>query len=279
MSQIVKRIITAVIFGSIVVFSIIVNQFVFALLIYCALIVAFIEFKTIANTIAPPVKLSLNLILGTFFYWLVFALMYFNFDKIILLILFFWLLFLLQACFTVFSKNKRILNHLKNPFFPALYIAFPLAILNSNDEILNNFNIVSDVPVMLLFFIFTIWLYDIFAYLSGISLGKHKLCKRLSPQKTWEGLIGGTIITIIIFVILSIILKNSDFLQGLIGVLIIVGFATTGDLFESFLKRNAKMKDSGNLLPGHGGVLDRFDSIFFAAPVFYLYCVIITYRL
>ncbi|HRZ76081.1 MAG TPA: phosphatidate cytidylyltransferase, partial [Bacteroidales bacterium] len=111
-----------------------------------------------------------------------------------------------------------------------------------------------------------IWTFDSFAYLTGKLLGKHPLAPRISPKKTWEGFAGG-----LLFVILAAVLwHNWHPGPGLVAWLLlalVAGIAgTLGDLFESSLKRSAGVKDSGTLIPGHGGVLDRFDSILFAAP-------------
>ncbi len=118
----------------------------------------------------------------------------------------------------------------------------------------------------------TIWICDSAAFFGGTALGKHKLFPRVSPKKSWEGAIFG-----FIFAILTMILAKNivlDFLSlknALIVGLIIGIFGQTGDLAESLLKRDAGVKDSSNLIPGHGGIFDRFDSLFFSTPIIYLY--------
>lgn len=121
--------------------------------------------------------------------------------------------------------------------------------------------------MILLLFIFT-WSNDVFAYLTGMLLGKHPLCPKISPKKTIEGFIGGLIFTIAI----SVIIANYYKAYELIGLaVLIVIFSTLGDLVESRLKRYIGVKDSGKMLPGHGGFLDRFDSVLFAIPAFFAY--------
>lgn len=122
----------------------------------------------------------------------------------------------------------------------------------------NGFN-----PVPLLTFIALIWTNDTGAYLVGKPLGKHKLIPRVSPGKSWEGLIGGVVLASIVAGLL--IAWESAWVGALMGLT-----ATTGDLVESAWKRGHGIKDSGAILPGHGGVLDRFDGFLFAAPVFAL---------
>ncbi|MEZ4994246.1 MAG: phosphatidate cytidylyltransferase [Saprospiraceae bacterium] len=110
------------------------------------------------------------------------------------------------------------------------------------------------------------WANDTGAYLVGSQFGKHRLFERISPKKTWEGTIGGIVITLIIAFVLSLIFTELQTIDWLILGLIIAIFGTLGDLVESMLKRSVHVKDSGNLLPGHGGVLDRFDGFIFVLP-------------
>jgi len=123
---------------------------------------------------------------------------------------------------------------------------------------------------MLLYLFTLVWIADIGAFFSGRRFGKHKLAPNISPGKTWEGLVGGVIANLIW--ILAVYLLTAGWGLGLMQFLVI-GIATSmisvvGDLFESILKREAGVKDSGKLLPGHGGVLDRIDSVIAASPVF-----------
>lgn len=114
-----------------------------------------------------------------------------------------------------------------------------------------------------------IWTNDTFAYLSGRFFGKTKLFERISPKKTWEGTIGGILITVIVAILISFWGDNSDLEFWLISALIIAPCAIFGDLLESLFKRTLNIKDSGTILPGHGGILDRFDAAIFTAPFFY----------
>lgn len=124
------------------------------------------------------------------------------------------------------------------------------------------------------FFLFIlIWSSDSFAYFSGRLFGKHKMAPTISPKKTWEGFIGGVILTLIFAYFIE---KNFEELRGnwmIVGFLVSV-FAPLGDLVESQLKRSFGVKDSGNIIPGHGGILDRLDSFIICAPVVYLYFIL-----
>ena len=118
-----------------------------------------------------------------------------------------------------------------------------------------------------------IWVTDTGAYLTGMLLGKHKFFERISPKKTWEGFIGGAVFAIAGSVVFWYIFPIAPIWQWIIFGILVVLFGTYGDLFESLLKRTVQIKDSGNILPGHGGLLDRFDSLLFAIPVIYIYLI------
>ena len=120
-----------------------------------------------------------------------------------------------------------------------------------------------------------LWVNDIFAYLTGKLLGKHKLFERISPGKTIEGSLGGLVFTVVAVTIFS---HYADWLpmNAAIGMgAIAVVFGTLGDLCESMLKRQAGVKDSGKLIPGHGGILDRFDSVLFSVPFIFVYLLLL----
>ncbi|MDD6357312.1 MAG: phosphatidate cytidylyltransferase [Bacteroidales bacterium] len=133
-----------------------------------------------------------------------------------------------------------------------------------------NYNASFDHNILYALF-FTIWLNDTGAYLCGCTLGKHKFFERISPKKTWEGFAGGALLAILAgaFVFPHLFGKGQIF--WLLFTLIAVVFGTLGDLIESLIKRSVGVKDSGNILPGHGGILDRFDSFMFAAPAIFIY--------
>jgi phosphatidate cytidylyltransferase len=127
-------------------------------------------------------------------------------------------------------------------------------------------------PVLMIFVF--IWLNDTGAYLIGSWLGKHskyKLFQRISPNKTWEGFCGGLFIAVAASLLFSYFFKELTWCQWLFFALITIVSATWGDLIESLLKREYDVKDSGKILPGHGGMLDRFDSAILASPSVYIY--------
>jgi len=127
-------------------------------------------------------------------------------------------------------------------------------------------------PIILGVFLL-VWTNDTFAYLSGNLFGKHKLNEKISPNKTWEGFAGGIIFAILIGVIIDQYLYKDSGYEPYFwtkAAIFIAPAAVAGDLFQSALKRKMKVKDTGNIMPGHGGILDRFDAMLFALPVFYV---------
>lgn len=119
------------------------------------------------------------------------------------------------------------------------------------------------------------WSNDTFAYLVGRSIGRTKLFERVSPKKTWEGTIGGVVCTLGTAYILSLYITELPLIHWLIIALITSIFGTLGDLVESMFKRNMGIKDSGNILPGHGGILDRFDGVLLSAPFVAIYLMLV----
>ena len=122
-----------------------------------------------------------------------------------------------------------------------------------------------------------IWINDSFAYLIGSNFGRQKLFESVSPKKTVEGFLGGVFFSAIGSYFIFKYTNNLEFSNWLIISVIISVFGTIGDLIESKYKRQANVKDSGNLMPGHGGLLDRLDSAIFVAPFIYLFLKILNY--
>ena len=124
--------------------------------------------------------------------------------------------------------------------------------------------------MILLLFAFT-WINDTFAYLTGMLLGKHPLCPKISPKKTIEGFAGGCFFTIVCAAVIAYVYMEGMELH-IVGLAVLIVIASTlGDMVESRFKRWVGVKDSGKMLPGHGGFLDRFDSVIFSIPIFFAY--------
>jgi len=122
-----------------------------------------------------------------------------------------------------------------------------------------------------------VWISDTFAFFGGKVFGKHKLAERVSPKKTWEGSISGLLFTVIAGILIwKFYMVNLGFFKVFAMSVLIGIFAQIGDLFESYLKRSVNIKDSSNLIPGHGGFLDRFDSILFTIPALYIFLYLVS---
>ncbi len=172
----------------------------------------------------------------------------------------------------LYSQHPNPLEAIGTAVVGILYIPIPLALLNLfNDPI---FMHVDQPKYMVLGFFLLVWANDTFAYLTGVTFGKHPLFKRISPKKTWEGSLGGALLTIAFSYLVFKYLGVISLIDWIIVAALIIIFGTFGDLSESMIKRLAQVKDSGNILPGHGGMLDRFDAVLFAAPVVFLYLLI-----
>ncbi|MBP5429564.1 MAG: phosphatidate cytidylyltransferase [Elusimicrobiaceae bacterium] len=168
---------------------------------------------------------------------------------------------------------KRSWERVCNTFMGVFLIPWSLA------HLINLRDIPTYGEYLTLFMIITVWVSDTGAYFSGRFLGRHKLNKEVSPKKTWEGAIGGTLLAVAGAVVMRNLFLSSLFTVKTaiwLGLLVAV-IGQLSDLAESVIKRSTGVKDSSNLLPGHGGFLDRFDSYLLLAPVFY-YVVIYTFN-
>ena len=179
-----------------------------------------------------------------------------------------FVLFFVQIAIELFRKEKPQWANIAIILTGYIYVALPFALMNS----LFYTGAVDQPRIGVLIGVFVlIWSSDIFAYLTGSIFGKYKLFERISPKKTWEGSIGGLIFALIAAYILSYLVNQLTLIEWMILAVIMVISGTIGDLAESLLKRNAGVKDSGNIFPGHGGVLDRFDAVLFVIPMVFVY--------
>jgi phosphatidate cytidylyltransferase len=166
------------------------------------------------------------------------------------------------------SKNI-LLKNIVYSFIGLIYISLPLALMIDLRTYWSKDSASLSLTLPLLV-IFSIWINDTMAYIVGSFIGKTPLTP-ISPKKTWEGTIGGIILTIIVITLLAVFTKRIEPLHaGLMSAMAAIA-GTYGDLFESKLKRMAGVKDSGRIMPGHGGFLDRFDSLLFASVAVWFY--------
>ena len=186
-----------------------------------------------------------------------------------------WLLpiavYLLRTIVQLYRPSQNAVHSLERSFLSLGYVALPVALLNSIMSI--------TAPRLLLGMFMFIWLYDTGAYCFGMTLGRHRLFERISPKKSWEGVLGG-----IVACIAGAYVTHTWFdeffqvpeLTTWVGLSVVVAvFSTFGDLVESLIKRTVGVKDSGNIMPGHGGILDRIDSLLLVSPAVLIYLLLI----
>ena len=185
----------------------------------------------------------------------------------------------IKALFLLFNTHKNTLGTGNKYLYLLGYIILPFIIITQIPYGIKGYN-----PKIIISIFILIWTNDTFAYIVGKSIGKHKLLETISPKKTIEGFIGGVVFSVVAGYLISRFyfdpnpkhIERSIFIWT-ISALIISIFSTLGDLIESKFKRMAGVKDSGKIMPGHGGILDRLDSIIFVAPFVFLFYQILYY--
>ena len=171
----------------------------------------------------------------------------------------------------LFRRSATPLANLGATLLGVLYVAVPLSLLLyvpvlAGDGVWR--------PETVLCYIFIIWANDVFAYLVGMTFGRHRLCERLSPKKSWEGFFGGLAGAVATGLAAAYALNANYWVWG--GLALVASLSgVAGDLVESMFKREAGVKDSGQVIPGHGGVLDRFDALLLSAPYVFLYLLLV----
>ena len=271
MKNLIIRTATGLLFISLIITSFFISPVFFNILFSLFAILAIYEYLTIAKLQGSEPQIALPyLFTATLF--LASQLIVYSLSISISFLLFTAFLLLLIPIFELYRKKEKPLINIGVSVFPFFWIAVPFALAG-----LWSHYFLSGRFVLALFLI--IWLYDSLAYCAGSLFGKHPLLKRVSPKKSWEGFIISAVLTVGLSAVFCHIpyFTNTVFstpFHWMGFALTIVIFATLGDLVESLFKRSSNMKDSGAILPGHGGILDRFDSFLFACPAGFIYWII-----
>ncbi|MDO4186656.1 MAG: phosphatidate cytidylyltransferase [Bacteroidales bacterium] len=276
MKNFITRAITGLLFVVIMVGGILYNPLSFGFLFALISMLTVFEFGQLVNQSGEVYISKVLTSIGAAYLFLAFMAYSMNVEGV--------RIFTPYLAFLLFILIKELYQKRENPIgnwaysmLSQLYIALPFATLNllgfqGNAE---DGSIAYNPIFPLSIFIF-LWLSDTGAYCFGSLLGKHRLFERISPKKSWEGCIGGGIVSLASAFALAYFFPFMTYAEWAGLALTVVVFGTWGDLVESLMKRQLGVKDSGNFLPGHGGLLDRFDSSLIAIPaaVIYLYCIV-----
>lgn len=266
------RSLSAAVFVIVLLGSVLWNYYSFCIFFFIVSLIGLTEFYRISEKLgAKPFK-AIGYVCAIVLYAAFINLNFFIYDSYLNNNLIYAIAILPFILLTValFSKHPE---PIKNSFYTIcgiIYAVLPFALLNqlvmdTENSLAHNYY-----PHIILGIIFLIWSNDTFAYLGGSLFGKHKMIARISPGKTWEGTVFGILVTFgVSFLIKTYLLKTENNIWLILGMMIPI-LATIGDLVESMLKRSAGIKDSGHIMPGHGGILDRFDSLIFVTPFVYV---------
>lgn len=270
--NIVIRTLAGAIFVALLVGGIIFNEYTFTIVFSLLTILCLYEFYGLVEKEAKVSK-PLNIIAATSLFGASF--LYFNHQTTIGFIIY------LALMITVFISELYLKrdNPIKSLAYATLgqfYIAIPFSLANylaysyisTQNE--NEYHFIFILAVLVF-----IWVNDTFAYLTGMTIGKHRLFERISPKKSWEGFFGGAIAAMATSLIFAHYCDQLSIPAWIGFAAIVVIFGTWGDLTESLMKRTLGVKDSGNMIPGHGGILDRVDSTIMAIPASVVYLAIL----
>jgi phosphatidate cytidylyltransferase len=267
LNELLKRSLTGFIFVAIMLSGLIIHPYTFAIVFAVLLFLTLSEFYKMSEKIEFRPQKTAGFFSGIFLFLIFFLVA----NKIIpgqfiflsLLIPFF--IFLPE----LFGNSQSSFRNSLSTLFGVFYVAVPFSLLNF--IIVPGTGNTGFYPWILVGVFLIIWMYDSMAYAFGSLLGKHKISEKISPGKSWEGLIGGSVFAVIMGILNAVLFHELSMLNWIVIALLAVFFGTCGDFFESKLKRETGVKDSGNIMPGHGGMLDRFDSLLFAAPVIFVW--------
>lgn len=268
MNDLLKRTLTGAVYVASVLAAICFNPIISSIYFGIIGLIALSEFYNVAKN-KYQISNSILAYLTAIALYTTVALYSFNIDfKLPLLISV--VLVIANFIAALYQKNEEPFTSIAFLICGLIYIILPISTTNLIIQYNSEFQ-----PLLLLSVFILAWCNDSFAYLTGVKFGKHRLFERHSPKKSWEGFVGGFLFTIIAGIVISKF-SNIFAIQHWIVISIIVSFVgTLGDLVESMFKRQMGVKDSGKILPGHGGILDRFDILFIVLPIVWVYLELI----
>ena len=259
MNNLAIRLVSGLVFIGVIVGATLYSKESFYILFYVLMMLCLYEFKKLIQLKYNWVFIVATLIYIRFVRLPFIDANYFHFFAIISL----FVPFIRQVFNPKVSMTSRKLGHF---LLATIYITLPFVFLTSIPFIEGYYH-----PKIIIGIFVLIWASDTFAYVVGSTLGKHKLYEQISPNKTIEGAVGGLAASVIAGFIIAKYIPVLTTLSWVIIAILVSVFGLMGDLIESKFKREAQVKDSSNLIPGHGGFLDRLDSLIFAVPFVYVY--------
>ncbi len=275
MNNLVERTLTSIIFVIVLLGSIIQSEFASSILFFVIILLCQREFYNFfkPTDIKPQKKVGLIGGLGFFVISLLASQARLESETLFSIIPLIFTIFIIE----LYRNRPQPIPNIAFTILGIIYIAVPITLLHDLAYYKDySFGREYNYDILIGYF-FVLWANDTGAYLIGRKWGKHKLFPRISPKKTWEGSIGGVVLGLAVGYLNSIIFPEFNLAVWLGIAAIVVVFGSLGDLVESLFKRSLDIKDSGKLLPGHGGVLDRFDGIFISAPMVYAFLRILEF--
>ena len=267
MKNLITRSLSGIVFVIIVMGSILISHFTFSILMLAVSLVGLVEYAEFRPNTFDKLSDKIVLLLSGGFIFLIIYLVQANIIETHYLSLIF-VSFLAICIKILLNKPPEAITKIAEFTFGLTYVVLPFVLM------IGFYQTETKLPELLIGFFIILWFNDVSAYLVGSLRGRTKLYEKISPNKTWEGTIGGLIFSIASAYLISTFFLSLNLTNWLVIGFLISIFATLGDLTESMFKRQAKVKDSGNIMPGHGGILDRFDGLLLAAPVIYIYLTI-----
>lgn len=268
MSEFLKRTISGILFVAVVVGAILISHLTYFVVFLGLMTACLFEFYTLGLKARVRPQILLGLFVGiAFFVW-----SYLYASGKIERITIFGFIPLIVGVFIVelYRAQAKPIHNIAYTTLGIIYVAIPFMLLNFIVINGSSFKMIYN-PNLLLGILFLVWSNDTGAYLFGMSMGKHKMFPRISPKKSWEGFFGGLITTAIVAWVISAFFHEIEFKHWVAIGLISGTMGVFGDLVESMFKRSIGAKDSGKFLPGHGGLLDRFDALIMVIPIVYAY--------
>ena len=269
MNNLLKRTISGTVYVLIILGGTIIHPFVFALVFAAFLFFTQFEFYKLIKHAGYKPSMYAGIISGILFFLICFGLAIGFLPKQFGFSFIPFLLFLLIL--EIFRSNENTIGNSGLSTFGFVYIAAPFGLMNFIVHSAVEGQGSNFYPWILVGIFLILWINDSFAYLIGTALGKHKMCEHISPGKSWEGFVGGAVFAVVMGILNAVLFQALSMLSWIVVAVLIISFGTLGDLFESKIKRELGLKDTGSIMPGHGGFLDRFDSLLFAVPAVFIW--------